>query len=217
MPMRADSELTWDHSSSSSDGGGGGGGGGGGLANPFSLSLFPPLHFTGAPLCGRPGLTGVQPSVRLLSLLASGGEKGERSGRSYVRAQKRSPARAIAAAEAKARDGRERGGGSFWQRQQLNERFQLPPPPPPPPSRLPTESPPPLSVSVPLPSVLRPSQASRKARLRSAGAADAAADAAPRSRSTATGEGRLIGATGLVPCAAEHAKSRAPSVRLCKI
>ena len=66
------------------------------------------------------------------------------------------------------------------------------------------------------PPPLRPSQASRKARLRSAGAASAAADAAPRSRSTATGEGRLIGATGLVPCAAEHAKSRAPSVRLFK-
>ena len=37
--MRADSELTWDHSSSSSVAG---------LANPFSLSLSLSLHFTGA-------------------------------------------------------------------------------------------------------------------------------------------------------------------------
>ena len=36
MPMRADSELTWDHSSSSSSVVGG-------LANPFSLSLSPSL------------------------------------------------------------------------------------------------------------------------------------------------------------------------------
>ena len=74
MPMRADSELTWDHSSSSSSVGG--------LANPFSLSL--PLHFTGArrfspsflpaavvgPVCrhlprhGRHRRRRVQPSVR---------------------------------------------------------------------------------------------------------------------------------------------------------
>ena len=110
--MRADSELTWDHSSSSSSSSDGEGGGGGGLANPFSLPLSFPLCILRAllsPRSARFAAAAVAESNRLsasLSLLASGGERRERSGRSYVRAQKRSPARAIAAAaEAKARDG----------------------------------------------------------------------------------------------------------------
>ena len=71
----------------------------------------------------------------------SGEARQRASERSYVRAQKRLPGcccRCSCCGRSKGKSKRwpTDRGGSFWQRQQLNERFQLPPPPPP--SRLPS-------------------------------------------------------------------------------
>ena len=77
MPMRADSELTWDHSSSSSSSSDGGGGdGGGGLANPFSLPLSFPLCILRALLSPRSARPAWSPTVCPPPSLSGGGERG---------------------------------------------------------------------------------------------------------------------------------------------
>lgn len=139
MPMRADSELTWDHSSSSSSSVGG-------LANPFSL--FPSLHFTGArrfspsilppavvgPVCHHwPRRRRPSPTVRSPAFLvppprpplASGGREETQERRASERASAltyvhknacpaaAAAAPAAAAAKAKARDGRPTEAAAF--------------------------------------------------------------------------------------------------------